>query len=92
VPASDFPDQGGPPKALPRAGSHEREWLAACKGGSTPLSNFDHSGPAIELVLLGNVATLTGRPLQFDPVAGKIAEDDEADRALRPVRREGWSL
>jgi len=92
LPESDFPNQGGPPRSLPRAGSHEREWLAACKGGPTPFSNFDHSGPAIELMLLGNVATLVGQPVEFDPVACKMAGNEEADRALRPPHREGWAL
>ena len=48
LPEADFPNTGGPPQTLPRAGSHEREWLAACRGGPTPLSNFDHTGPAVE--------------------------------------------
>ena len=92
LPEKDFPNTGGPPQTLPRAGSHEREWLAACRGGPVPMSNFDHSGPAMELMLLGNVASLVGQPLAFDPVACKIAGNDEADRALRPPHREGWSL
>ena len=92
LPESDFPNQGGPPQSLPRAGSHEREWAQACKGGPTPLSNFDHSGPAMELMLLGNVATLVERPLEFDPVACNIPGDAEADAALRPPHREGWAL
>ena len=92
LPESDFPNQGGPPRTLPRAGSHEREWLQACRRGPAPFSNFDHSGPAIELMLLGNVATLVGQPLEFDPVACKIAGHDEADRALRPEHREGWAV
>jgi hypothetical protein len=92
LPEKDFPNQGGPPRSLPRAGSHEREWIQACRGGSTPLSNFDHSGPSIELMLLGNVATLAGRPLEFDPAACTIPGDDEADQALRPVHRDGWAL
>ena len=45
LPEKDFPDAGGPPQRLPRSGSHEREWVAACKGGPMPMSNFDHSGP-----------------------------------------------
>jgi len=39
--------------------------------------------------LLGNVASLINRPLEFDPVPCKITNNDEADRALRPERREG---
>ncbi len=92
LPESDFPDAGGPPRTLPRSGSHEREWLQACRGAGTPLSNFDHSGPVIELLLLGNVATLVDQPLEFDPVACKIVNNQEANRALRPIHREGWSL
>ncbi len=92
LPEKDFPKAGGPPQTLPRSGSHEREWVQACKGGLTPLSNFDHSHPVCELLLLGNVATLVGQPLEFDPLACKIAGNDEADRALRPLHRQGWSL
>ena len=92
LPERDFPNQGGPPRSLPHVEGHEREWIGACKGGPAPLSNFDHSGPAIELMLLGNVATLAGQALEYDPVACKIAGSEEADRALRPPRREGWSL
>jgi hypothetical protein len=92
LPEKDFPNTGGPPQRLPRSGSHEREWQQACKGQATPISNFDHSGPAMELLLLGNIATLVGRPIEFDPAALKIVGDDEADRALHPPRREGWPL
>jgi hypothetical protein len=92
LPASDFPDAGGRPRKLPRSGSHEREWLRACRGGPAAWSNFDHSGLAIELLLVGNVATLVNRPIVFDPAAMKIVNNDEADRALRPKPRPGWSL
>jgi len=93
LPLEDFPQQGGPPQRLPRAGSHEREWVNACRGrGPQPMSNFDYAAPVIELLLLGNVCTLLGRPIEFDPVACKIVGDDEADHALRPPRREGWPV
>jgi hypothetical protein len=100
LPAKDFPNSGGPPRKLPRAPAHgehgvpghEREWIQACKGGPTPFSCFDHSGPAIELLLLGNVASLVRQPLEFDPVAMKITNSAEADKLLRPEHRKGWSL
>jgi hypothetical protein len=92
LPESDFPDAAGPPQRLPRVPGHEREWMAACRGDGTPLSNFNHSGPAIELLLLGNVATLFDKPLEFDPMACRIVNNDEADRLLRPARREGWEF
>ena len=92
LPTADFPDTGGSPHSFPSVAGHQQEWVAACKGGAPPLSNFDHSGPAIELMLLGNVASLTAQPLEFDPAAGKITNNDEADQALRPAHREGWNL
>jgi hypothetical protein len=100
LPAKSFPDSGGPPRTLPRAPAHgehgvpghEREWIRACKGGPAPYSCFDHSGPAIELLLLGNVASLVRQPLEYDPLALKIVNSPEADRLLRPEHRRGWTL
>jgi len=92
LPEGDFPDSGGPPRKLPHVEGHQEEWFQACKGGGGTLSNFDHAGPAIELLLVGNVATLTGQTLEFDPVACKIVNNAEADALLRPKYREGWSL
>jgi len=92
LPERDFPKAGGPPQRLPRSGSHEREWAQACKGGPTPLSNFDHSGPVMELLLLGNIAALVDKPLEFDPVAMKIVNDAQADGLLKRRYRQGWSL
>ena len=92
LPEASFPNAGGRPKTFPSVAGHQQEWVAASKGGPPPLSNFNHSGPAIELLLLGNVASLVGKPLQFDPVACKIIGNDEADRAIRPEHREGWAL
>jgi hypothetical protein len=43
-------------------------------------------------LLLGNICTLLGRALEFDPVTCRIVNDDEADRELRPARRTGWEL
>lgn len=92
LPEEKFPGAGGPPQRLPRSGSHEREWVAACKGGPAPMANFDHAGPMIELLNLGNIASAVDRPLEFDPVAMKIVNDVEANGLLQPPYRPGWSL
>jgi hypothetical protein len=92
LPEARFQNVGGRPHAFPSVAGHQQEWVAACKGGPAPLSNFNHSGPAIELVLLGNVASLVGESLEFDPVACKITNNEEADSALCPKHREGWDL
>ena len=46
----------------------------------------------MELLLLGNVASLVNAPLEFDPPKCQIVNNDDADGALRPERREGWAL
>jgi hypothetical protein len=93
LPLADFPEQGGRPLRLPRSGSHEREWVDACLGrGAKTISNFDYAAPVLELLLVGNIATLVGRPIEFDPLNCKILNDEEADRALRPPRRNGWEV
>jgi hypothetical protein len=92
LPEKNYPDAGGPPQRLPRSGSHEREWVAACKTGSATLSNFDHAGPELELLNLGNVASAVDRPLEYCPATMKIVNDPEADALLAPPYRSGWSL
>jgi hypothetical protein len=93
LPESDFPDAGGPPQRLPRSGSHEREWMTACRGRATPISNFNHSGPAMELLMLGNVATLfPDQTLEYDPKKSKILNVQDANRWLSWPRRKGWEL
>jgi len=88
----DFPDADVRPQRLPHVAGHERDWFQACRGRSPALSNFDHSGPAMELLLLGNVASQVDGPLEFDPAAMKIVNNDQADALLRPEHREGWSV
>lgn len=92
LPAEKFKDFDGPPRALPRSHGHEREWLDACRGGPPTMSNFDYAGPLAEFVLLGNIATLFDQAIEYDPIAMKIVNSPEADRALRRDYREGWSL
>ena len=56
------------------------------------MSNCNYADPLAEFVLLGNVATLVGRTIEFDPVEMKIINNAEADQALRHEYREDWSL
>jgi len=92
LPTHKFVDFKGPDESLPRSPGHEREWLDACRGGRAAMSNFDYSVPLTEFVLLGNVATLYGQPLVYDPVQMKIMSPSEANTALRRQYRPGWTL
>jgi len=83
-----------PPKTIPRVrGSHEQNWIRACKGGDPACSNFDYSGPFTESVVMGNLAMRRlGRKLLWDGKNMKVTNDDEANRYVNEPRRKGWSL
>lgn len=92
LPEEKFKDFEGPPRTLPRARGHEREWLDACRGGLAAMSNFDYADPLAEFVLLGNVATLVGETIEFDPLEMKVVNNPQANAALEREYRHGWSL
>jgi predicted dehydrogenase len=81
-----------PEPFLPRDVDHYQEWVAACKGGRKPASNFDYAGPLTETILLGNVAALAGGKLEWDGPNMKVTNMPEANRLLRRTYRAGWSL
>ena len=80
------------PERLDRSRGHSEDWLAACRGGKAPWASFDYAAPLTEFNMLGNVATQFEGALLYDPVAGRIINNPEADKVLRPEYREGWSL
>jgi len=92
LPQDKFKDFEGPPRSLPRTRGHEREWLDACKGGPAAMSSFEYADPLAEFVLLGNVATLVGETIEFDPLEMKVLNNPRADAALHREYRQGWSL
>ncbi len=90
---------GDIPRPIQRSVGHYKEWIEACKGGKKPASNFDFAGPLAEAVLLGNVALRVGLReklvryrLEWDPVAFKFTNLDEANQYLKREYRSGWSL
>jgi hypothetical protein len=93
LPAEKFKDvKKEPPEKVERSAGHERDWLLACRGGKPAWANYDYSGPLTEFNMLGNVATQFEGILEYDPLACKITNNEEADKALRSEYREGWSL
>jgi len=78
--------------SFPAAQGHERDWLQAARGGAPTLSNFSNTGPFVELLMLGNVATQFPDELEYDPLAGTIVNHAEADAVAHPEYRQGWSL
>jgi hypothetical protein len=81
-----------PAKTLPRSIGHHAEWVAACKGGPAPGSNFDFAGPLTEIVLVGCAAIRAGDRLTWDPAAMRFPNAPAADQYLQRPYRKGWTL
>ncbi len=95
LPEAQFQDIKDPPESLPRPLGRPviQGWTEAIQGGPAPMCDFAFSGPFTEWYLLGNVATLfPQQTLEYDPIAGRIVNNESADQAVRPEYRKGWVL
>jgi len=68
------------------------EWIAACKGGKPPYSNFDTAAYLTEIILLGCVALRTGKKLEWDGPGMKAKNAPEAAQFVKRSYRKGWEL
>ncbi|MHC4531986.1 MAG: Gfo/Idh/MocA family protein [Planctomycetota bacterium] len=97
VPESKMKEYKRPPKTLERVegggDGHEQDWIRACKGGKPAGSNFDHSGPMTESVVMGNLAIrYPNRKLEWDGEKMEVTNFPEANQLINPPYRQGWSL
>jgi hypothetical protein len=80
----------------PHQGESDRrqhlEWIAACKGGPTPYSNFDVAAYLTEIILLGSVALRVGRKLEWDGPGMKATNAPDAAQYVKRQYRQGWGL
>lgn len=69
------------------------EWIAACKGGPTPYSNFDVAAYLTEIILLGSVALRVGKKLEWDGPNMRAVNSPEAAKFVkRSNYRHGFGL
>src|SRR5690606_8830381 len=85
-----------PEPNIPRArdGNPHNEFYDAIKAGDPKgaLSNFHHSGPYTERVLLGVLATRLGKKIEWDGENMKAKGMPEADAIIKRAYREGWEI
>ncbi len=82
-----------PEKTVPRVdGTHEKEWVRACKSGTKAGAAFEYSGPLTEICLLGNVAKKLDSRIEWDSANLRVINNAEAEPLIRRPYREGWSL
>ena len=78
LPSELHEDAAKVPKTIPRSPGHYEEWLAACKGGPKPMSNFDYAGPLTDILLLGVLALrMPYRRLHWDSLNMKVTNAPE---------------
>ncbi len=86
-------DTPKPKEMIPRSPhGHTGDFLAACKDKSAPApsSNFDYAARLTEIVLLGNIACLTGEKLSYNMQQGRVTNNDKANALLARTPRKGW--
>jgi hypothetical protein len=68
------------------------EWIAACKGGITPYSNFGIAAYLTEIILLGCVALRVGKRLDWDGPKMRATNAPEAAHFVKRNYRKGFGL
>lgn len=80
-------------QTFPRVeGSHEMNWVQACKGQGEAVCPLSYASPLTETMLLGVVALKAGRKLEWDGEAGRITNVPDANQYLHRDYRAGWTL
>ena len=95
----DHPAVAAIPQTIPRNAftgdgdfRHHQEWIAGCKGGPTPYSNFEIAGYLTEIILLGCIALRVGKKLEWDGPNMRATNAPEAAQFVRRNNRKGWSI
>ena len=83
-----------PAKTIRRVdGSHEEDWIRACKDGNEASSTFDYGGPLTEMALLGMIAIqVKNKTLEWDAKNLRFTNSEEANALVHIDYREGWAL
>jgi predicted dehydrogenase len=93
IPESRMKAYEKPARTIPRVkGSHEQDWVRACKAGRQAGADFGYSGLLTEICLLGNVAKRADARIEWDPVNMKVTNLPEANEYVRTQYRQGWTL
>jgi predicted dehydrogenase len=94
IPETKMQEYQRPPRTLPRVeGSHEQNWVDACKGKGEATSHFNYSGPFTETVVMGNLAIrAAGRKIEWDGPNMQVTNIPELNEHILPPYRQGWTL
>jgi predicted dehydrogenase len=93
IPESRMKEYKLPPQTIPRVqGTHEQDWVRACKSGQKAGADFEYSALLTEICLLGNVAKRMDTRIEWDAANMKVTNLPEANQYIRTTYRQGWTL
>lgn len=93
IPESRMKEYRLPPNIIPRVeGTHEQDWVRACKDGRRAGADFEYSALLTEICLLGNVAKRADARIEWDGPNMKVTNLPQANQYVKTLYREGWSL
>ncbi len=75
--------------------SHFQNWIDDIRadGAQGTVSQFSHSGPVTEAVLLGTVAIrMPGETLEWDNAKCAFKNSEKANSLVKPTYRKGWEI
>jgi predicted dehydrogenase len=75
----------------PALRGHMKDFLAAIASRGKPVADIEEGYISTTSCLLANLSLQLGRALTWDPQAGKVLGDEEANRRLTRVYRSPWT-
>jgi predicted dehydrogenase len=69
---------------------HMRDFLAAIESRGKPVADIEEGYISTTSCILANLSLKLGRSLTWDPEAGRVVGDDEANRLLKRPYRAPW--
>jgi predicted dehydrogenase len=77
-------------KGNPDLLAHHRNFIECIRNGATPAADIQEGHLSAGLCHLANIATRTGKVIEFDPKTERITNDAEANKMLAREYREHW--
>ncbi len=75
----------------PAIRGHMKDFLAAIASRGRPVADIEEGYISTASCIMANLALQLGRTLTWDPAAGRVVGDDEANRLLTRPYRSPWS-
>jgi predicted dehydrogenase len=93
-PASRRKEFAEPAKTIPRSIGHRQEFVQACKDNKPQdaRAGFWYSGPFVEALLVGNLASRLQKRIEWDAANMKATNAPEADALIHKTYRQGFGI